>query len=291
MPQTILVRGARQLLTLRGADGPRRGDQMRRLGVIADGSLLIRDGYVVEVGPTRRVENLAAARGALEINAAGRVVMPGFVDSDTRIAWAPPAILRSSSTARLEARARVIAAQMSRHGTTAFAARSGCGEDAVQELKILRAQKRLGDGPWDVVSILVPTREYEPAWLEKIKLRGLARLAASEPDLCILATRYNPLEPSTYSMQAIIALACRDEGLSPEEAITAATINGAHALGLGSRLGSLEPRKQADLLLLNYSDYRDIAYHFGVNAVHVTMKLGMVVYQEGRAGVWPPNRP
>jgi len=53
--------------------------------------VLIRDGLVEEVGLTRRVENLKAARDAVEISAAGRVVMPGFVDSHTHLAFPPPA--------------------------------------------------------------------------------------------------------------------------------------------------------------------------------------------------------
>ena len=59
-----LIRGARQLLTLRGSKSPRRGAALDDVGMIRDGALLIRDGLIVEVGPTRRVENLAAARGA-----------------------------------------------------------------------------------------------------------------------------------------------------------------------------------------------------------------------------------
>jgi imidazolonepropionase-like amidohydrolase len=59
------------------------------------------------------------------------------------------------------------------------------------------------------------------------------------------------------------------------------------ALDFGRRAGSLEPGRQADVLLLNCSDYRDLALHIGVNHVHLTMKLGQVVYREGSAGVWP----
>ena len=72
---TILIRGARQLLTLRGPNEPRRGSQLQELSIIHDGSLLIQDGVLVEVGATRRVENLAAARAAIEVSAAGRVVI------------------------------------------------------------------------------------------------------------------------------------------------------------------------------------------------------------------------
>ncbi len=87
---TILIRGARQLLTLRGPRGVRRGADLNELSVIPDGALLIRNGIIEEVGPSRRVENLAGARDAVEINAAGRVVMPGFVDSHTHLVFAPP---------------------------------------------------------------------------------------------------------------------------------------------------------------------------------------------------------
>ena len=83
----ILIRGARQLLTLRGPKGPRRGPELNDLGIIADGALLIRDGLIQEVGPSRRVENLAAARGAIEVDALTRVVMPGFVDSHTHLIY------------------------------------------------------------------------------------------------------------------------------------------------------------------------------------------------------------
>src|SRR4051794_6858713 len=92
MQRTVLIRGARQLLTLHGPTGPRRGESMRQLGMIEDGALLISDGIITNVGPTRRIENLAEARSAEEISASGRVVMPGFVDSHTRLIAAPPRV-------------------------------------------------------------------------------------------------------------------------------------------------------------------------------------------------------
>src|SRR5437773_6920495 len=84
-----LVRGARQLLTLRGPARPRRGSELLELGLIPDGAVLIEDGVVQEAGPSRRLENLNAARDAEEINATGRVVMPGFVDSHTHLISGP----------------------------------------------------------------------------------------------------------------------------------------------------------------------------------------------------------
>lgn len=84
-----LIRGARQLLTLQGATGPRIGAAMNRLEVIPNGAMLIRDGVIECVGPSNRVENLAGARTATEIDASGKVVMPAFVEPDARILYDP----------------------------------------------------------------------------------------------------------------------------------------------------------------------------------------------------------
>ena len=61
--ETVLFRGARPLVTLRGRARPRRGAELGDLSIIPDGALLIRDGRITEAGPTRRVENLGPARG------------------------------------------------------------------------------------------------------------------------------------------------------------------------------------------------------------------------------------
>ena len=89
MTGAILVRRAGQLLTLRGPAGPRRGAALGDLGLIRDGAVLIRDGRIEAAGPGGEVEKLAAAKDAREIDAAGRVVMPGFVDSHTHLVFAP----------------------------------------------------------------------------------------------------------------------------------------------------------------------------------------------------------
>ena len=85
----VLIHSARQLVTLRGGPGPRRGGEMSRLQIIEDGAVLIEGEVIREVGPTRRLENLAPARKAHDISAAGRVVMPGFVDSHTHLISGP----------------------------------------------------------------------------------------------------------------------------------------------------------------------------------------------------------
>jgi imidazolonepropionase len=65
--------------------------------------------------------------------------------------------------------------------------------------------------------------------------------------------------------------------MTPAEAITAATINGSCSLGLSERLGSLEEGKQADIVLMNVANYREIPYFFGVNHCVVTVKKGNIV--------------
>ncbi len=92
-----------------------------------------------------------------------------------------------------------------------------------------------------------------------------------------LATDFNPGTCYTLSMQMILSIACSQMRMTPAEAICASTINGAHALGMADRLGSIEEGKQADLCLMNVPDYREIPYFFGINHCVVTVKKGNVV--------------
>lgn len=89
-----------------------------------------------------------------------------------------------------------------------------------------------------------------------------------------LATDLNPGSAPCPSMALTMAIACRYQRLLPAEALNAGTINAAHAIGLGDRIGSIEVDKQADLLVLNVPDYRHLAYQFGVNLVERVLKRG-----------------
>lgn len=82
----------------------------------------------------------------------------------------------------------------------------------------------------------------------------------------VLATDFNPGSSPIVSMPFIISLACLQMGLSPAEALTATTINAAWSLGLGNRTGSLETGKQADLLIHEFGDYRELAYYIAAPA-------------------------
>jgi imidazolonepropionase len=92
-----------------------------------------------------------------------------------------------------------------------------------------------------------------------------------------LATDFNPGSCFTLNMQLILSIACSQMRMTPAEAITAATLNAAYSLGLSDRLGSLEEGKQADIVLMNVPDYREIPYFFGVNHCAVTIKKGNIV--------------
>jgi imidazolonepropionase len=417
MKNAILIRGARQLVTLRGPSGPRRGAQLRELSIIQDGAVLISEGIIIEVGPARRVENLAAARGAHEIDASGKIVMPGFVDSHTHLVWGQSRLtgyerqigeanrndsaangaaivsgvnaVRTASRRRLELRARQALQAFVRHGTTTVEAKSGYGLDERGELKMLRVLKALEGKPLDVIATYMGAQavpaEYQGRadeyvdWIcshlmPKIRRRRLARfadvccepyalsleqakryleaarrngfllkmhaeqfsrnggvrlavdinavsadhLALADADDAILlagsstiatmlpgsgfhlgharfpparmlidtgaavalATDYNPHTSPSCSMPMMLSLACSYMKMTPSEALSAATINGAHALGQSHRIGSLEYLKEADVILLNVSDYREIPYHFGVNLVAMTMKKGEIVYRD-----------
>ena len=92
-----------------------------------------------------------------------------------------------------------------------------------------------------------------------------------------LATDINPGSAPCPSMPLVMAIACRYQRLLPSEALNASTINAAYALDLGDRLGSLQPGKQADLLLVDAPDYRHLAYQFGGNLVAGVVKRGQLL--------------
>ena len=92
-----------------------------------------------------------------------------------------------------------------------------------------------------------------------------------------LATDLNPGTCWCESMQMVIALACRYMGLTQGQALVAATLNAAYAINRGHEIGSLEVGKQADILILNTPDYRQLGYRFGTNLVQTVIKKGEVV--------------
>ena len=97
-----------------------------------------------------------------------------------------------------------------------------------------------------------------------------------------LATDLNPGSSFTLSIPLLAALASLQMGLSPEEIVTALTLNGAAALDRAATVGSLDPGKKGDLVILEYPSYRFIAYHTGVSIVEKTIKNGILVFDKTR---------
>ena len=92
-----------------------------------------------------------------------------------------------------------------------------------------------------------------------------------------LATDLNPGSAPCYSQPLVMAVAARYLHMLPAEALTAVTVNAAHAVGMGAQVGSLDVGKQADLLILKEADYRHVAYFFGGNPVATVIVRGEVV--------------
>ncbi len=129
---------------------------------------------------------------------------------------------------------------------------------------------RLGES--DTVAVSLPCTPFGLAECEYTPAQKLLHAGA----ILALATDCNPGTAWCESMQFAIALACRALKLTPAQAIAAATINAAHAIRRADRIGSIEPGKQADLLILSVSDYRHLGYRFGTNLVRKVIKRGRV---------------
>jgi len=417
----VLLSHASQLLTLRAGDaGPRRGQQMRELGIIEDGAVLIADAKIVAVGTTDEIAHHDLANTAEEIDCSHNVVLPGFVDSHTHPVFTSPRLIdfeqriagasyeqvaaagggirsglrgvREASQERLAVHIGHALDEMSAQGTTTVEAKSGYGLSFESEMKSLEAIRLateqwpgtlvptlLGahvvppeyrDDPDEYVRIvceemvpaaakqnlaqfvdvfcergaftmeqsqrilraarqhglgvrahvcqlttaqLAPLMEFHPASLDHMDFVGdadvavLARfdtvatlLPAANYFLGLetfpparklidtgvavaLATDYNPGTAPTPSMPFVLSLACTHMKMSPAEAITAATYNGACALRLQNRKGSLEPGKDADIAIFDAQDYRELAYWFGVNRCRQVFLNGVRRTRAGRA--------
>jgi imidazolonepropionase len=123
----------------------------------------------------------------------------------------------------------------------------------------------------DTVAVFMPGTELFLA----INEYGPAREAIDSGVPVALGTDFNAGSCLSESMAMALSLAILHMKLEPAEAINAATVNAAHSLKRGHRIGSLEPGKQADFLIVDIEDYREWLYHFGVNLVAMVIKKGV----------------
>ena len=123
------------------------------------------------------------------------------------------------------------------------------------------------------VGVVLPAVNFNLGRSHFADARGLIDAGAA----IALSTDINPGSAPCPSMPLVMAIACRYQKLLPAEVINACTINAAHAIGMGERGGSIEVGKQADLLLVDAHDYRQLAYQFGENLVGVVMKNGEII--------------
>ncbi len=420
----LLLVNIRQLLTLSGPPGPRRGSQLGELAIIEDAAVLCAGGRIVSVGKTSDALRDAWVRKhrkkTHEIDCAGKVVLPGFVDSHTHPLFAAPRLVdfekrisgatyeeiaaagggirssvagvRNASQAQLAKHALTNFARMLAQGTTTVEAKSGYGLSTAAEMKSLEAirdaahqwpgtvvptllaahvvppefEGRAGDYIRTIVteviplaarrklaqfvdafcdrgaftlrdveqvffaarqhglgarahlsqlahSELAPLLRYDPASLDHLDhisdadIEALLQQASVSPAhqsiatlvpganfflgltqypparklidagvAVALATDFNPGTSPTTSMPFVLSLACTQMKMAPAEAISAATINGAHALRLADRKGSVDSGKDADLAVFDVGDYREIPYWVAANRCVVTIAGGQI---------------
>ena len=124
-----------------------------------------------------------------------------------------------------------------------------------EELTLLAASETVG--------VVVPTENFSGG---KSQFANARKLIDSGCAVAI-TTDYNPGSAPCPSLPMAMAIACRYQKLLPAEALNAATINAAFAVGIGDRKGSIEVGKDADIVVIDHQDYRALAYEFGISNV------------------------
>jgi imidazolonepropionase len=166
---------------------------------------------------------------------------------------------------------RIHADQLSRSGGAALAAELRAqSADHLEWIDYIGMEGLRGAG---TIAVLVPGAVYNLGLTRYAPARAMIEAALP----IALATDFNPGSSPTPSMQMILSIACTQMRLTPAEAITASTINAAYSLGRGDRVGSLEPGKQADIVIFDCPDYRQVPYFYGINHVKSVIKAGQVV--------------
>lgn len=128
------------------------------------------------------------------------------------------------------------------------------------------------------VAVLLPATSF---YLDKPFARARDMVNAGVP--VAVATDFNPGSCPSLNLQLAMNLACYKYRLRPEEVLTAVTLNAAAAIGKSNTLGTLEPGKQADILIWNAPDLDYVFYRFGSNLVNTVIKKGKTVFRQGES--------
>ncbi|MBI4056785.1 MAG: imidazolonepropionase [Elusimicrobia bacterium] len=180
-------------------------------------------------------------------------------------------ILKKALAVRLKV--KIHADQLSHSGGAKLAARlKAVSADHLDHVtsKDMAALKKSGTIP-----VLIPASNF----FLGTKYAPARRLISQDLPVA-LATDFNPGTCPCWNMQMVLSIACTQMKMTVEEAVTATTLNAAYAVGRGDRLGSLVAGKQADFVVMDVEDYREIPYYFGVNHCVMTVKKGQVVYDK-----------
>ncbi len=161
--------------------------------------------------------------------------------------------------------------QFTNLGGSAVAIKSGAVSidhlDAISDDEI----RALADS--DTIGIVIPTENFNAGKTQFANARKMIDAGCA----MALTTDYNPGSSPCPSQPMAMAIACRYQKLMPTEALNAATINAAYSIGLGDRLGSIEIGKQADMLVIDSNDYRQLSYEFGGNLVSSVISKGKLI--------------
>lgn len=375
------------MLTLRGSSGARRGAGLHDLGVIESGSVLIQNGLIFAVGPTRRIENLKQSKGAMTLDVSGSIIMPGLVDPDFHLTYGTSRSAGSSGSSRARRSGEVYDDSVTlmrsclQHGTLAAVLKTSAERDDFRsDISLLRLIDKIGNSTVDMVRtwhvghsprtsgdledfqatlatlsrrrlvdsvslssnaaiasdnsswlthlleskfpinlnwtnkdvdvLAALVRQFHPRSVacsssitpDEVKvLAGSPAIAVFAPGTEVdrpmgdgmrtlidaggaiaLSSGYHPVAAPGFSMQMALSLAIVRAQLTPEEAISAATVNAAWAAGRGDVSGTLEQGKRADILVMTVPDYRDISRQFGINHVGTVLRQGNIAFNRTR---------
>jgi imidazolonepropionase len=169
---------------------------------------------------------------------------------------------------------KIHAEQLARTGGAQLAAELGCM--SADHLERATADDCRALAATGVTAVLLPGTSYT------LRMPYAPARALLDAGVEIaLATDFNPGSSYCENLQMAISLACQEGGLTPDEALRAATLGGAAAIGRRADLGSLEVGKACDLIILETESHRELPYHYGVNRVAAVVAGGRVVVHEG----------